>query len=326
MTGAARRGIWLAAVALAALGLGGCEAQRGLSGVEAELTRVRAERSFAVVSASAERAVFSVRSRRIVVEPPEGHCLDEESIGVSGGATFALVADCEHKHQVELINGSVAGRSGAAALPRAFPGILTISISGQPAYGPEPGAFDAFEALLGSEAGLGLIGRGVSDQPGRIVATRRIAGALYVLIHEPVDPATSILAPNFWRAFLKVKDRLVLVTVSSFVDRQMAEDTMLGFLAQQMVRLRRGNGLDTDGEEATIAAAMDFRVARAEPVEGTPRPKPRSAHDGSQAPDRAPLPRDRIATAAAGAPTAAATATPATAAPAKAPVAPVRLG
>jgi len=319
--------------------LGGCELPQqlptGESEVKAELARVRGERGFAVVSATPAKAVFAARGQRIAVEPPPGYCLDESSITVSAKATFALVADCERENQATLINASATGASGETSLPRAFPGILTVSISGAPAYGPEPGALDAFEDMLDSEARLGLLGRGVSNQPGRIVATRRIDGALYVLIHEPVDPATSILAPNFWRAFLKVKDRLVLVTVSSFMDRPLAEDAMMGFLAQQMVRLRQANGLAVGIEEERIAAAMTAGLAARAPVEvGAPQPPVQSiketvaAAEQAIAPDRAPLPRRRFATAQrAGASSGAkapATGTTTGTAPARAPVAPVR--
>jgi hypothetical protein len=328
----------VAAMLVAMLGvtlLGGCELPQGKSGVEAELSRVRGEQGFAVVAASPSRAVFAVRGQRIVVEPPEGYCLDEGSIAVSAKATFALVADCMLQEQQELKNAAAAGANGETVLPHTLPGILTVSISGRPAYGSEPGALDAFETLLRSEAGLELLGRGVSDEPGRIVAVRRIDGALYVLIHEPVDPATSILAPNFWRAFLEVKDRLMLVTVSCFMDRPLAEDAMMSFLARQMSRLRRSNGLEIGPEEERIAKATVPRFAAAEPVEGPERPVARratgravaAAASGTIAPDRAPLPRERFATAqgatSEGSPAGGTTGEPA---PARAPVAPVRPG
>jgi len=282
---------------LSALGLGACTNLPGESGLGAELARVRGVKSLAIVSASPERAVFMARGQRILVEPPEGYCLDEDSVAVSRNAAFALVADCLEYPQAALAEGGgAASNGGAAALPRSFPGILTVSISGAPAYGTEPGSLDAFEELLVSDSGLDLLGRGTNRQAGRVVATRRVGGALYVLIHEPVDETTSILAPNFWRAFLEVRDRLVLVTVSSFVDRPMAEDAMMGFLAQQMVRLREGNGLGGDPEESSIAAAMAASLTVPEPESG-PVTQERPEPVGVIAPGRAPRPRDRLANA-----------------------------
>ena len=231
---------WLLAGALAVLALAACE-NPGLSGRDAELARLRAEKGFAVVEVAAERAVFAAHGQRIVVEPPQGYCLDEGSVAVTRNAAFALVAECMQDRQAELKNG--AGRAVEIALPRVFPGILTVSVSGEPAYGWEAGALDAFEEMLGAEAGLKLLSRGNSPAPGEITATRRIGGALYVLIEEPAAGDAPILAPRFWRAFININGRLVLVTVSSFSDRPIAEDAMMGFLAQQMTRLRRANGL-----------------------------------------------------------------------------------
>ncbi len=247
---------WLLAGVLAVLALAACETP-GLSGRDAEFARVRSAKGFAVVEANASRAVFVARGQRIVVEPPQGYCLDEGSVAVTRKAAFALVADCMQDHQVKLENGSGAGRAGEIELPRVFPGILTISVSGEPAYGWETGAaLDAFEEMLGGEAGLKLLGRGNSPAPGEIIATRRIGGALYVLIEDPAAADAPILAPRFWRAFMNTNGRLVLVTVSSFSDRPMAEDAMMGFLAQQMTQLRRANGLRINREEDEIARQM----------------------------------------------------------------------
>ncbi len=171
-----RRACLLAGV-LAVLALAACETP-GLGGRDAEFARLRAGEGFAVIEVSAERAVFAAHGQRIVVEPPEGYCLDEGSVAVTRNAAFALVADCMQDHQAKLENGSGAGRAVEIALPRVFPGILTVSVSGEPAYGWETGALDAFEELLGAPAGLKLLGRGNSPAPGKIIATRRIGGAL----------------------------------------------------------------------------------------------------------------------------------------------------
>jgi hypothetical protein len=297
------RQTWLITGVFAMLALSACETP-GLGGRDAELARQRGENDFAVIEASAARAVFAARGQRIVVEPPQGYCLDEGSVSVTRNAAFALVADCIQDHRAELENGAVAGRVVEIELPRVFPGILTVSVSGEPAYGPEADALDAFEEMLGTGAGLKLLGRGHSPVPGRITATRRVGGALYVLIEEPTAEGASILAPGFWRAFIDINGRLVLVTVSSFSDRPMAEDAMMGFLAQQMSRLRRANGLPVDEEEAAIARQMVAGLGVA-------------AGQGGLTVVRAaqPEPRKRVANAARRAP-----------APASAPVAPRRPG
>ena len=290
----AQRRPWWSAGLLVALALAACE-QPGMG--DPEPLRARAANGFEVIEASPGRAVFDVRGQRIVVEPPPGYCLDQGSVAVTRNAAYALVADCMQDHQAALENGAVAGRAAEIGLPRAFPGILTVAISGEPAYGWEAGELDAFEEMLGAEAGRKLLGRGNSPTPGRIIATRRLGGALYVLIEEPPADETSILAPDFWRAFINIDGRLVLVTVSSFSDRPIAEDAMMGFLAQQMTRLRRANGLRVNGEEDAIGRQMAASFGPAQGELAVNRAARPAAADGRADPARAPLPRERVASA-----------------------------
>ena len=173
---------------------------------------------------------------------------------------------------------------------------MTVSVSGKPAYGPGAGALDAFEVLLGTEAGLKLLSRGSGSGRGRIVATRRIGGALYVLIEEPQGEDASFLAPRFWRAFFNINKRLVLVTVSSFSDRPLAEDAMMGFIAQQMIRLRQANGLPADEEEDEIARQMAESLGTGQQQGGLTvvRSNGALAPSGEPDPARSPMPRERV--------------------------------
>ncbi len=243
--------LWMTAGLAAALLLAGCEAP-GFSNREAEFERLRGERGFAVLERGAARTVFAANGREVAVEPPDGYCLDEESIAVTRRSAFVLVADCIHDHEAALANGESSDH-----LPRAFPGILTVTVSGEAAFGGEPEALATFQTLLGSEAGGRLLGRGDSSAPGDIVAMRRVDGTLYVLIEEtPAEGSESILAPRFWRAFAEVNGRLVLVTVSGFNDRPLGEGEMLTFLAAQMGELRQANGQPASADETRIARAM----------------------------------------------------------------------
>jgi hypothetical protein len=283
---------------LAAVLLSGCE-YSGLNERDYGLSGRKSYKNFAVVEASTKRAVFKVRKKRIVVEPPQGYCLDDRSIAVTPKAGFALVAECLGSQSAELAQEAGSGNLAEAALPRAFPGILTVSISGEHAYGPDADALDDFEELLGSEAGSKLLGRGDNSAPGKVIATRRIGGALYVLIEATTANGSPILAQRFWRAFININERLVLVTVSSFTDRPIAEDAMLGFLAQQMVILRRVNGQLIDREESGIAdnmmAALDVAGERGGVTQA--RAKTIRVASTRSAPLQVPIPPQRFASA-----------------------------
>lgn len=318
--------VWPIALTLGAMTLAGCE-NIGFSGRDAEIARVRGLNGFAVIESDAKRAVFAVRGRRVVVEPPPGYCLDRDSVNVTQSAAFALIFDCLEDQRDKMSKDGGEGEVVEISLPRTFPGILTVSISGEPAYGREARDLDSFEGLIEGEAGLKLLGRGNRQQPGRIIATRRIGGAFYVLIEEARTEVASILAPRFWRAFLDVRQRLVLVTVSSFSDRPIAEDAMLGFLARQIMRLREVNGLPPEEEETEIArqmeASLDIAVIGAAELTVIRADIPAVTLDGV-GPVRAPLPPGRRMASAA--PARGGTAGPSSWAPNRAPAAPARPG
>jgi hypothetical protein len=314
---------WIPGLLLGIICLAGCE-NYGASGVKSELARIRAEKGFAVISSNETRAVFAARGQRVVVEPPDGYCLDEGSVDVSRQAAFALVADCLQDRLVELNNSSDAATVREIALPRSFPGILTVSISGEPAFDRNPQALDAFEAFIETAPGRKLIGRGDGGAPGTVIATRRVGGALYVLIEGPETGGSRFLAPRFWRAFIDINDRLTLVTVSSFSDRPVAEDAMMGFLAQQIVRLRNANGLPEEDEEIEIAGQL---VETLDLASGTDtltiggQSSPTETSDGT-GPARAPQPPARRIASAGGS----TVAVLAGAGPSNAPMAPRRPG
>lgn len=275
---------------LALLALTGC-VTLGESGRESELARTRGD--FAVLAKRPDRVVFAARGRKVVVRSPEGYCLDPEALETTGGSAFALISDCLEDRRAELAQEARAEGEGevlAIDLPRSFPGIMTVSISGEPGVGAEPGALDAFETLLRSQQGRALLSRGSNGASGRIIATRRIGGAIYVLVGEDAL-APGLLAPRFWRGFLDVNRRLVLVTVSSFSDRPIGEDGMMAFLAEQMVQLRRANGLPEVAEEGRIAGelAKVFAEAPAEPLEVI-RSEAGAVTEDGVAPSRAPRP------------------------------------
>jgi hypothetical protein len=279
---------------LVLLALAGC-ADLGESGVDAEFNRIQGERGVAVVSSSPQRAVFMARGQRIVVEPLASYCLDADAIEVTRRSAFTLITDCLDDRQVEVAQESGSGQAIAINLPRSFPGIMTVSVSGDPALGSEPQALDEFEALLRSDAGRQLLTRGDNGAKGSIVATRRAGRALYVLVDEE-GGQSSFLSPRYWRGFIQINERLVLVTVSSFSDRPTAADGMLAFLASQTAQLRRANGMKPDFDEDGIASqlAAFFSASPETGVEVASGDGVAQTEDGI-APTRAPKPQLRDA-------------------------------
>lgn len=229
---------------LAGLGLAGC-LQTGESLVSDELERVRAIRDFGVISATPERAVLAARGKRVVIEPAPGSCIARDSIEVSRTLAFLVVSDCVIERTEPLAPQSAEAIE--IELPAAFPGVITVSVSGAPmdedAGRGRPAAED-LRAFLQTPEGRAQLGRGGDAAAVEIAESRIVGETLYVLISDRGAGASPLLAPEFWRAFAEVNDRMVLATVSGFRDRPMSSETMLRKLASQVSALRAANGME----------------------------------------------------------------------------------
>ncbi|MEO1490807.1 MAG: hypothetical protein AAFV19_01480 [Pseudomonadota bacterium] len=241
---------------MAALGItaAGCD-QGGFSGLQAEWTRQRAAPvgSFAVITASHERAVLSAKGRQVAIEPADGFCLAEESIETSGRSAFVLIGDCALDAETSKVD---KGARGELQLPRGIPGFMTVSVSGASAV-PLDGSDDTTLKNLGAffetAEGRRLLGRGGDGERVNVVERRRIGDGLFVLVDDKDEQPVPLLSSRFWRSFVELNDRLAVVTMSGFRDRPLSEDDMLVHLIAQVKTLRVANRTRIN-EEPTVVA------------------------------------------------------------------------
>lgn len=252
---------WPGVIALGCVaGLAACQhlqPQAGLSGKDAELARRQGEFGFAVISDEPSRTVIAAKGQNVVIAPASGFCVAPESVDVSGKAAFALVSDCD----------------GGPADARAFPGIVTVSVSSAPMLPQGVAKVDALDELrrfITTPEGMSLLGR--APRGGVIVLeTREIGDGLYVLVQDRQTTPLPVLAPRFWRAFVELSGRMTMVTVSSFRESPVSEDTMLSFLTAQVVALRRANSQPASKEELDLVAAVEGEfIASADAAAGAP--------------------------------------------------------
>ena len=251
-----RRGLFAAALLGGAIGLGGCaemDLERGFSGREAEWARTDAAGDFSVVSSSHARAVVSALGQQVAVEPAHGFCLAEEAIETSDRSAFLLLGDCA----IEDPTGNGPTVEGQLDLPRGLPGIITISISGDPGFsriGGDAGDLADLQSFVATAEGRALLGRGGNGDQVSVADTRRIGDTLYVLV-EDADGGVPVLAPRFWRAFLELNERLAVVTISGFRDRPLPEEDMLRHLGDQVRQLQVANSEPINEPPVQLAEA-----------------------------------------------------------------------
>lgn len=237
----------LAAALTAGLLQAGCQE---LEAQSSRTERLSAQSGLAIVSSHPARAVIAADGREVVVEPAGGFCVEEDALSISGAAAFALLSDCQPQ--------------GA----RAFPGIVTVSVSNTSMIDPGTTAEDALAAMrqfLATDQGLALLGR--SGGPIRVEAARDVGDGLYVLVEDGTAAPLPILSPRFWRAFVELNGRMAMVTISSFRDNPLGDNAMLGSLARQVVALRRANRSPASAEEMALAALAEELAARPRTVD-----------------------------------------------------------
>lgn len=264
---------------------------RGFNALEAELSRVKADKGFAVISHSAQQADISAMGRKVRIEPARGLCIAEESLTVAEDGAFAMIADCTPDGSTAT-DGS--GRKHLA-LPPSFPGILTVSVSGQRGFGDNPvtrAELDKLREFLTTNKGRALLGRAGKANGVEILESRVLGDALYVYVADKGEQGLSVFSPRFWRAFARINDRLVLATVNGFAARPAGDDRMLAVLALQVTRLRQANLAPVHEDEVRVArlADKDLKVAA-----GAVLPSLEDAIDAAKtAPLKAPRPAVRL--------------------------------
>ncbi|MEM7177558.1 MAG: hypothetical protein AAGD47_09675 [Pseudomonadota bacterium] len=243
-----------------------CGLERGESGLAAELARVKSKNGFAVLRQSSSMAEIAAQGRKIRIAPIDGLCLASEAFDVSSRGVFALIADCGGEARSVSVSASDGSRT--VDLPPSFPGVMTVSISGE--YGVDlSGGADTLDELgtfLRTGNGKKLLGRGGAPETVEIVEMRRIGDALYVQVLDRGGDTLQVFSQTFWRAFLPINQRLVLTTISGFSARPIGSEEMLSFLALQVAEMRRVNGGPIYDDEVRVAQGVDGKLESGEQI------------------------------------------------------------
>lgn len=191
------------------------------------LTAALALAGCAVPGGAPARSSVEVGGAPLAIAGPPGFCVDAASTRVDREGAFVLLSDCG------LLG---AGRSGKK-IDAVLTASLTPSIGGA---GVQPIA--DVGRFAGSAEGKALIGQGGDGSGVRILATRREAAAVFLLVEDRGRKPVAGIEPRFWRGFVEVDGRLAVLTVLAFeggdVDAQKGLDLAAAFAAA----LQRANG------------------------------------------------------------------------------------
>ncbi|WP_339949033.1 hypothetical protein [uncultured Albimonas sp.] len=200
-------------------------------------------------------AAVNAGGRTVVITPPTGFCVDQDSVRPQGAAAFVLIEDCALAGAADVLTDPDVDPETARVQPALIDGLVTLSIGDSPLFESAPEAgFKALEVFLRSEDGRASAGLGGEASAVTIVETRQVADTLYVLVEDKGRNAVPILGERFWRAFTEINQRATIASLGVFDSSSMRDGAKLGHLARVVTALKEGNGDVTDAAEQRLAA------------------------------------------------------------------------
>jgi len=151
---------------------------------------------------AASRTKVTVAGRAVTIVAPAGLCIDTASTASDAAGAFVLMRDC-----------------GAGSNARPARAALTASVSSGGLTGEGDATAASLQELqeyLGTSDGLAMVGRsGRSDRVA--IRSEHLAGdVLFVLVEDGGPQPIAGLDPVFWRAFLEVNERMIVLSVLGF--------------------------------------------------------------------------------------------------------------
>jgi hypothetical protein len=206
---ATRNARWRTALPAFALALAGC-------GVAIPVTRNAPE-------------AIAVAERSVVVAGPPGYCVDQTATRDRPGGAFVLLGSC----------ASIA-RDASRPHP-VRPGVLTVTVSEDTMSTAETGVLlDALRGYFRTEDGRAALSRSGRPDQVEVLETRIDDGALYLHARDASGPARG-MADDYWRALMRVNERLVTLSVNAYSTAPLSDRAGLSTLDDFASRIRAAN-------------------------------------------------------------------------------------
>ncbi len=161
------------------------------------------------------RAQVPVGSGTLAIAGPAGFCLDAPATRIDRDGAFVLLGDC-----------GLLGKGRAGARPKGA--VLTASLDASGA-----GSVAGIRRLAETAAGRALVGQSGSGARVKVLATREVEGAVFLLVEDQGRKPVPGIKPRFWRGFLDVDGHLAVLSVLAFesgtVDEQQGLDLAVAF-------------------------------------------------------------------------------------------------
>ncbi len=165
----------------------------------------------------------AVAGGAVSVAGPNGFCVDTAASRSGSLKAFVLFLPCAKATE---------------------PAILTASVlTGGPADQPSAVVLPAMAAFFRSDAGRAALSRSGRAHDVRITDMRSVGPVLYLRLSDRSAAQSQPVDPDYWRAVMLVKGRIVTLSVLALAERPLNPDARRRLLETFVARVRRANGL-----------------------------------------------------------------------------------
>jgi hypothetical protein len=177
----------------------------------------------------AEDAVanLTVTTGKVRIAGPQGYCADRDASRDTGASAFVMLAQCD-----AIRDGTAKGA------------VLTASVLVRTLANGEPMAviLPEMERFFRSPAGRQALSRSGKAATVEVVGTARAGDVLYLRARDRSPMKGVAVEPEYWRAVMTVKGRIVTLSVLGRSDQPIASDAKRRLLDAFVLRVRRLNG------------------------------------------------------------------------------------
>ena len=196
--------------------------------VPAAITPATAVTSAPRATAAVASVRIAVSNRAVVIAGPSGYCIDQPAARETPSTAFVLLGSC-----------AAIAHSSAETQP-GVPAVLTASVgmgSGQ-AISTQ---FPALNSFFNSDTGRAALARSGRANAVTVLQTTASDGVFYLAARDTSPITGAKVQPEFWRAVLDIKGRIVTLNVVGLRATPLSASAGLATLQAFVRQVRREN-------------------------------------------------------------------------------------
>jgi len=171
----------------------------------------------------------TVDGRAIVVAGPSGYCVDRSASREGTEGAFVLLGSC-------------AALGGGRAAPKAAPAVLIATVApGASGEGLGPEGFAGLATFFTSEPGRAALSRAGTAESVQVLEVLSVGDVLYLRIEDRAAAEGQALAPEYWRAVLSLRGRMVTLSALSEAGRPLPAGGARAVLEAFVARMQAAN-------------------------------------------------------------------------------------